>query len=48
VRHVHDESEVEFGEKGELTRLFGTVQDITERKQFEDPAAPASRSCTRR
>ncbi len=36
VRYVHDESEVEFGEKGELTRLFGTVQDITERKRFED------------
>jgi PAS domain S-box-containing protein len=36
VRHVHNESEIEFGEKGEITRLFGTVQDITERKQFED------------
>ena len=36
MRHVHNESEIEFGEKGEIIRLFGTVQDVTERKQFED------------
>lgn len=30
VRHVHGIGEVEFDEHGRLTRLFGTIQDITE------------------
>lgn len=36
IRLVHVRSEVEFNRSGRPVRLFGTVQDITERKQAEE------------
>jgi PAS domain S-box-containing protein len=35
VRIVHEQGEVTFGESGEPIRMFGTVHDITERKEAE-------------
>lgn len=35
VRFVHEQGEVRFDENGEPLRMFGTVQDITERKLAE-------------
>ena len=35
IRHVHGEAEVEFGPDGNLARMQGTYQDITERKEME-------------
>jgi PAS domain S-box-containing protein len=36
VRIVHEQGEVTFGESGEPVRMFGTVHDITERKEAEN------------
>lgn len=36
VRYIHDEGEVVRDEHGQATRMFGTTQDITERKLAED------------
>jgi PAS domain S-box-containing protein len=36
VKWVRERAELEFDSKGELKGGFGTVQDITERKQMED------------
>jgi PAS domain S-box-containing protein/putative nucleotidyltransferase with HDIG domain len=36
VRHVHSISTIKADEQSNLTRLFGTLQDITERKQAEE------------
>ena len=36
VRWAHQEGEVEYDEAGRARRTFGTIQDITERKQAED------------
>ncbi len=36
VKWVHERAELEFDSKGELKGGFGTVQDITERKQVEE------------
>ncbi|GAO37377.1 hypothetical protein SCT_2798 [Sulfuricella sp. T08] len=35
VRFIHAEAEVEFDGGGKALRMFGTVQDITERKEIE-------------
>jgi len=35
IRHVHEEGEVTFDEKGKAVRMMGTVQDITERVMME-------------
>lgn len=35
IRHVHEEGEVTFDEKGNAIRMMGTVQDITERVMME-------------
>jgi PAS domain S-box-containing protein len=35
IRTVHERGEVTFGESGEPVRMFGTVQDISERKEAE-------------
>lgn len=35
-RIVHEQGEVTFGESGEPSRMFGTVQDITESKRVEE------------
>jgi len=35
IRFVHEEGKVTFGESGEPVRMFGTVQDITEKKENE-------------
>jgi two-component system, sporulation sensor kinase E len=35
VRIVHEQGKVTFGESGEPIRMFGTVHDITERKEAE-------------
>ncbi|MDH5201950.1 MAG: PAS domain S-box protein [Nitrospirota bacterium] len=35
VRIIHEQGEVAFGESGEPVRMFGTVQDITEKKETE-------------
>lgn len=35
VRFIHAEAEVEFDGEGKALRMFGTVQDITERKVIE-------------
>jgi two-component system sensor histidine kinase UhpB len=35
VRFIHAEAEVEFDGEGKALRMFGTVQDITERKEIE-------------
>ncbi|OYY74075.1 MAG: hypothetical protein B7Y40_06570 [Gammaproteobacteria bacterium 28-57-27] len=35
VRHVHEQGDVSFNEAGQAIKMLGTVQDITERKQFE-------------
>jgi len=34
-RWVHGMGELEFGENGELLKMFGTIQDITKRKKAE-------------
>jgi diguanylate cyclase (GGDEF)-like protein/PAS domain S-box-containing protein len=36
VRWVHVDGEIQFDENGKPIRLFGTTQDITERKQAEE------------
>jgi PAS domain S-box-containing protein len=36
VRYIHDEGEVVRDEQGNPTWMYGTTQDITERKQVED------------
>jgi PAS domain S-box-containing protein len=36
VRHVHGIGQAIFNENGQVIRLVGTVQDITERKQVEE------------
>ncbi|MBN1367745.1 MAG: PAS domain S-box protein [Dehalococcoidales bacterium] len=36
VRHVHEHGEVTFNEKRKPLRMFGTVQDITERVRIEE------------
>lgn len=35
-RIVHTEAEVEFDDCGKAVRMFGTIQDVTDRKQVED------------
>lgn len=35
VRHVHIEAQMEFNDKGELVRMYGTHQDITDRLEME-------------
>ena len=35
MRIIHDEGEVSFDEDGKAVRMFGTTQDITERKESE-------------
>jgi len=35
VRWVHGLGHLEFGDSGQLLKMFGTIQDITERKQGE-------------
>ena len=35
-RIVHSEGEVVFDEAGKAVRMFGTIQDVSERKQVED------------
>lgn len=35
IRYVHDQSHVEYGDDGEPVRMFGTLQDITDRKIVE-------------
>ncbi len=39
VRIVHEQAEVSFDPEGKPTRMFGTVQDITERKRDEKELA---------
>jgi|GEM_PF-2227002 len=36
LRHVHNLARIEFDEGGSAVRVFGTIQDITERKLTED------------
>ncbi|MCP4404466.1 MAG: PAS domain S-box protein, partial [bacterium] len=36
IRDVAERTELEFAEDGNVRRVFGTVQDITERKQMEE------------
>ena len=36
IKWVHEQAELEFDDQGVLRGGFGTVQDITERKQIED------------
>ncbi|MDM8541490.1 PAS domain S-box protein [Desulfococcaceae bacterium HSG9] len=36
IRHIHDQFEVFFDEDGQPCEVFGTVMDITERKQAEE------------
>jgi len=36
VRYVHEQAEVSRSGDGHRTRMLGTVQDITERKEFEE------------
>jgi diguanylate cyclase (GGDEF)-like protein/PAS domain S-box-containing protein len=43
LREVHEEAEMEWDANGVLVRLFGTVQDITLRRQGEQQLALASR-----
>lgn len=42
-RFVHSEGEVIFDEAGRPVRMFGTVQDISERKQVEEALRDAKR-----
>ncbi|MBW4488870.1 MAG: PAS domain-containing protein [Trichocoleus desertorum ATA4-8-CV12] len=35
IRHIHAKGEAILNEQGETVRLFGTIFDITDRKQFE-------------
>lgn len=43
IRWVHEEGEVEFDEAHNQVRTFGTVQDITERKQLEEQLRQANK-----
>jgi PAS domain S-box-containing protein len=36
IRHVNSRGQVNFNSQGQVIRLFGTVMDITERKQAEE------------
>ncbi|MGE5548900.1 MAG: PAS domain S-box protein [Bacillota bacterium] len=36
IRYVHDEAEFTRNEKGEVTYMFGTIQDVTERRLAEE------------
>ncbi|QEP44571.1 PAS domain S-box protein [Ectothiorhodospiraceae bacterium BW-2] len=41
VRYVHERGEAQFSANGEMVRLIGTVQDVTERQQVEQQLALA-------
>lgn len=45
VRELHCVGEVEFDSAGRATRIFGTVQDITERKTIENALRESGRRC---
>lgn len=43
-RTVHEQGEAFFNDEGKPVRMLGTVQDITERKRFEDELQKLSRA----
>jgi PAS domain S-box-containing protein len=44
MRNVHTVGEVRWGEDGKPVKIFGTIQDITERKQAEEALQESERN----